>query len=602
MIPAPLVAAVVRVFSLDLRSVALFRVGLAVSVLADLFWRSFDLRAFYTDAGVLPLHALNAVQGSGLWSVHALSGSAVLQIGLFVLTALAAVLLLVGYRSVIAAGVCWALMLSLHHRNPLLLQGGDDLLVILLFFAMLLPIGARFSLDAALTTAHRREPNAPTLGSAHTWFSVISVAATLQVLYLYVFTALLKEGSNWHADGDAAWLAVQLEDFARTPGVWLRDWPGLLTFGTHYVWWVELLAPLLVLCPLWHNSVRLIGLALLLSLHLSFAAFLSIGLFPLFDFVALSLLLPRGFWDGLRRTAGASRRAAVVMWYDGDCEFCLKMCLSLRTFFLPASVPILKTRSREDIEAVMQRENTWVLTDADGRLYRHGSALRLLLRLNPISRPLAWLLDGAWCARQLDRLYRWVATNRDAMGRVTAAVFPWREQWIRPALSAEIAGAMLLLAITWHNLTGLPAYQLRAVHTLDDSLAALGLNQRWDMFAPRPRGYSERAEFVGIRRSGEQVDAWHAEMAAPSLAFDAERYRDFDGNRWRKYLERALSSSAEPVQVALSRYACERWSQQYPDPLASVSVYRVRSFSPSIEGTRGRRDTSEQRWSHACEL
>ncbi|MEM6985856.1 MAG: hypothetical protein AAF499_04885, partial [Pseudomonadota bacterium] len=139
-----------RVFALDLRSVALFRVGLAVAVLSDLLYRASDLSAFYTDAGVLPRTVLREAINAQPVSLHALSGGAGLQIGLFVLCALAALALLIGYRSQLAAFVCWALMLSLHQRNPLLLQGGDDLLVILLFFGFLLPLGARFGIDAAL--------------------------------------------------------------------------------------------------------------------------------------------------------------------------------------------------------------------------------------------------------------------------------------------------------------------------------------------------------------------------------------------------------------------------------------------------------------------
>ncbi len=43
-----------RAYGLDLRSLALFRIGLAALILGDLIWRARDLRAFYTDFGVLP--------------------------------------------------------------------------------------------------------------------------------------------------------------------------------------------------------------------------------------------------------------------------------------------------------------------------------------------------------------------------------------------------------------------------------------------------------------------------------------------------------------------------------------------------------------------
>ena len=52
-----------ELFEIDLRSLALFRVGLAVSVLVDLGTRAFELEAHYTDAGVLPADLLVALQG-----------------------------------------------------------------------------------------------------------------------------------------------------------------------------------------------------------------------------------------------------------------------------------------------------------------------------------------------------------------------------------------------------------------------------------------------------------------------------------------------------------------------------------------------------------
>src|SRR5438270_12641738 len=45
-------------YSLDLRSLTLFRIALAAVLLGDLIARSFDLTVFYTDWGILPLAAL----------------------------------------------------------------------------------------------------------------------------------------------------------------------------------------------------------------------------------------------------------------------------------------------------------------------------------------------------------------------------------------------------------------------------------------------------------------------------------------------------------------------------------------------------------------
>ena len=47
-----------QLFGLDLRSLALFRIGLALLIIIDLIKRSKDLTAHYTDFGILPRAAL----------------------------------------------------------------------------------------------------------------------------------------------------------------------------------------------------------------------------------------------------------------------------------------------------------------------------------------------------------------------------------------------------------------------------------------------------------------------------------------------------------------------------------------------------------------
>ena len=58
-------------FAVDLRSLAAFRIALASVLLYDLIDRARDLRAHYTDAGLLPADLLEQVAGSGIrFSLH----------------------------------------------------------------------------------------------------------------------------------------------------------------------------------------------------------------------------------------------------------------------------------------------------------------------------------------------------------------------------------------------------------------------------------------------------------------------------------------------------------------------------------------------------
>jgi hypothetical protein len=66
---------------------------------------------------------------------------------LFGIAAVAALAMLVGYRTRLAVFVVWVLVLSIQVRNPFLDSSADDLLRLLLFWAMFLPLGAYWSVD-----------------------------------------------------------------------------------------------------------------------------------------------------------------------------------------------------------------------------------------------------------------------------------------------------------------------------------------------------------------------------------------------------------------------------------------------------------------------
>src|SRR5215210_7054795 len=77
-------AKVVEVFSADLRSLALFRMVLALLVLADLANRATDLTAHYTDEGILPRTALlEGVMNRWQVSLNLMSGEFFFQALLF---------------------------------------------------------------------------------------------------------------------------------------------------------------------------------------------------------------------------------------------------------------------------------------------------------------------------------------------------------------------------------------------------------------------------------------------------------------------------------------------------------------------------------------
>ncbi len=285
-------------FILDLRSLALFRMALAVILLVDLSIRYTDLEAHYSDAGIAPRVTSN-VWSTG--SIHCLSDLPAFQTILFLCHGLFAVALLVGFYTRLATFACCYLLLSLHLRNPLILQGGDSFFRLLLFWGMLLPLVARYSLDS-LRISHPL-PNKVC--------SVASAALILQICFVYWFSAALKTDPCWRSEGTAVYYALNLDQLVTPAGKVLLNYPDLMRFLTFATLALEILGPALLFFPRWREQVRLGVVVSFLAFHLvGLNLCLRLGPFPYVCAAAWVALLPKLFWDrigGARSPAGAPR-------------------------------------------------------------------------------------------------------------------------------------------------------------------------------------------------------------------------------------------------------------------------------------------------------
>jgi hypothetical protein len=271
-------------FGLDLRSLALFRIGLGLTLLVDLTGRWPDLVAHYTDAGVLP----RSIVPVYTISAHGLDGSATYARLLFLLAAAVAVALVVGYRTQLATFFSWLLLLSLHARNPLVLHGGDLLERLLLFWSIFLPLGARWSLDA------KASPPSGPLAS-----SVATVALLLQVVFVYWFGLAARTDAAWWGKGTAVADALQLDFYATPLSRWLRDLPPeLLRWATLATVAVEGGGPLLLLLSGGLPRLRTAVVAVMVAFHVLLGLSLRLGTFSLVCAVAWLPFLPAWFWDG----------------------------------------------------------------------------------------------------------------------------------------------------------------------------------------------------------------------------------------------------------------------------------------------------------------
>lgn len=292
-----------RPFILDLRALALLRMGTAVVILLDLAIRSTDLEAHYSNLGVLPIGALmERIWNPYQFSLHASSGLWQIQAVLFALAAVVAGAVLVGYRTRLATLVSWILLISLQNRNPLIGQGGDDLLRMLLFWGFFLPWGRVWSRDA------RGQP----LPASYAYCSAATVAYVVQLALLYWCTALLKSGREWTHDGTALYYALSLDQILLPGGRLLYPHPDLLRFLTFATWYTELLLPFALFVPFKVAWWRFLVIGILTGFHVGISLTLFVGIFFIINFVSLLGLLPPAAFDWLtprltRRVAWAQR-------------------------------------------------------------------------------------------------------------------------------------------------------------------------------------------------------------------------------------------------------------------------------------------------------
>lgn len=282
-------------FAIDLRSLALFRVGLGAMVAADALLRWRDLEVFHTDAGAIPRRLVLA-QDPAVWSLHLASGSVAGQTVLFGLHLLFALGLAAGWHTRRATALCFLGCVSVQQRTPFLLQGSDLLLTMLLFWSLFLPLGAVGSVDSL---RYPRFPAGAGPGDGrYRWLSVGGAGLLLQVMSLYFFGALLKRAPEWRETGTAVFNAVR-GTYGTPLGAWLAQFEGLAHPLTAFVRYLEFLAPFLVFCPVFTVPLRLAALAALYLMHLGFLLCLGVGQFPWVNFTALLLFIPGVAWDRL---------------------------------------------------------------------------------------------------------------------------------------------------------------------------------------------------------------------------------------------------------------------------------------------------------------
>lgn len=508
----------------DLRSLAALRIFLGLVLLMDLASRIPNLRVHYTDDGVLPRNIAIANLHPWRWSLSLYNGTEASQWVLFIAAAVAAGFLIIGFHTRTATIVAWILLFSIQTRNPLLLSGADTLLRVLMFWAMLLPLGAHWSLDRRLRTAPAHHASL-----SMRFVSWATIGLFLQIAFMYWFTALLKTSSVWRSDGTALSYATGAGHVTRPFGEFLHQFPELLRLLTHASFGLEVVVPFLLFCPVRTGPVRTLAAAAIMAFHAGIFLTFNIGIFPWTSALCMVCFLPPWFWDHALPTAWASVRGR---------SRALRRAGQLATQAVQQGLP---GRGAPGSGAI--------LTGAGPDI--SGAALSAVSPPVPNASPAAIGSSRTMEAQPLVRR--------------------------SSPFTNGFAAFCLLFVLGW-NLTTVSEVELP--RRILPFAQVSGLYQSWDMFSPRPPLGTTWYVIRGTLEDGQHVDlltsvVYDDVTRIGNIAWDepddiaGEYYRD---KYWRKYLDSIASDDHVSERRAFSAYTCRRWNDAYAGSIALKSI------------------------------
>jgi hypothetical protein len=536
-------AKVVEIFGADLRSLATFRIVLALLALSDLANRATDLFAHYTDAGIMPRTVLvEQVLSPWAFSIHLMNGGRLFQALLFGVAALAAFGMLVGYRTRLMTFVVWALLLSIQLRNPLLNGSESPMLRMLFFWGMLLPLGAYWSVDRARSALPRPSPR---------FLSLATFGLFMQIAFVYWFTTALKAGPEWRSDYTALYYALSLDQLATPIGHLLLDFPSLLQALTLSTVVLEALGPLLLFCPFFTGPVRTGAALAFMGFHLGIWLTMDIGIFPWISAFCMVCFFPTWFWDR------ASTLRSVL----------------LRRVELARRLQLQAARLGDALVAFSKAVVSFLME------------ARQLLFAGPVP-PLAAGAIGTPETRHDEAL------SEDP-----------EPTELRSSLAANLLAFFFIFYILCWNLTTVTSFTLpeRTVPLGP----FLGLDQYWGMFAPSPSNEDGWYVIPGELRDGEKVDLMPITRDDYTMhPVSYEKPQDipatYKNEHWRKYLENIYNRDHAGQRLYFGQYICRQWNAHHTGADTLETFRIIYMLELTLPDYRQSKPEKVELWNHTC--
>src|SRR5687768_6996799 len=281
-----------------------------------------DVHEWLSERGIVSSEAARRlVGGSGFSLFFWLPTTDPWVWAIFLISGLAAMMVTIGFLTRASSIVLFVTLLTLHHRNPLILNSGDTFFRITCFFLMFSQADAALSMDRLIRIARGKESGPP---PARAPWAMRLIQIQLSFLYIYAFVWKAM-GAMW-LSGTAVYYTSRLSEFWRfpVPYVFEHVW-------TIKLWrWATLLVELAMGTLVWIKELRYWVLLAGVLLHLGIEYSMNIQLFAFIIISAyVTFVEPKHLegvfeWVRIKWNSATRFTTPVPVLYDGNCSFCIR--------------------------------------------------------------------------------------------------------------------------------------------------------------------------------------------------------------------------------------------------------------------------------------
>lgn len=394
--------------------IAVYRILLGLVLLGNHAILFPDIFEWFSDRGTLSFATARRLAGGGGFSLFTfLPQTDAVVWTIFLISCLAVVTMTLGLFTRTSSVVVFLTLVSLHHRNPVILNGGDTFLRIATFFMMFSQAGAALSLDRLIRIARGKdfgppEPKAP-------WAQRL---IQFQLAFVYFYAFIWKTmGAMW-LSGTAVYYTSRIAEFWRFPVPYIFEHIWTIKLWT----WATLFVELALGTLIWTRELRYWVLLAGVLLHLGIDYSMNI---PLFAYIMIGAYVTFVESEDLQRAfnwfKGKFNRAThfeepVPVLYDAKCSFCVRSLEVVRRLDILKRLrfyPMHEAATREafpdfnpargEKEMLVRTESGWL-----GGFF----AFRYLARHLPLLWPLRPFLYLGPIRSTGDRLYQRIAARR----------------------------------------------------------------------------------------------------------------------------------------------------------------------------------------------